>query len=203
MSDVYFILTNIRCSIKKSTKEQSVGKCTPTFNRRPFIENMFSCFRNQDHPKHRIEWITVDDGTDKIKDLIETSDIPQIRYFEIEKNEFRAKRNLMYEYATGFSLPYTDDDTHYPPERISHSVEKLFQHPDALCAEKAKFHTYFKEWINIQCGPSSGPNHATAGTFAFKKELLEQTNMKITQLLAEERAFLKDLSYYPFVQLSL
>ncbi len=25
-----------------------VSVCTPTFNRRPFIENMFQCFRNQD-----------------------------------------------------------------------------------------------------------------------------------------------------------
>ena len=25
-----------------------VSICTPTFNRRPFIENMFTCFRNQD-----------------------------------------------------------------------------------------------------------------------------------------------------------
>ena len=30
-----------------------VSICTPTFNRRPFIENMFTCFRNQDYPKHR------------------------------------------------------------------------------------------------------------------------------------------------------
>ena len=49
-----------------------VSICTPTFNRRPFIENMFQCFRNQDYPKDRIEWIIVDDGTDKINDLIVT-----------------------------------------------------------------------------------------------------------------------------------
>ena len=60
-----------------------VSICTPTFNRRPFIENMFTCFRNQDYPKDKIEWIIVDDGTDKIQDLILTSNIPQIRYFEV------------------------------------------------------------------------------------------------------------------------
>ena len=187
---------------KKSTKEYPlVSVCTPTFNRRPFIENMFSCFRNQDYPKHRIEWIIVDDGTDKIKDLVETSDIPQIRYFEIEnKLSLGAKRNLMHEYATGSIIVYMDDDDYYPPERISHSVEKLTQHPDALCAGSSEIYIYFKGMDKmIQCGPY-GPNHATAGTFAFKKELLDQTKYEDNAALAEERAFLKDYTI-PFVQL--
>ena len=47
-----------------------VSICTPTFNRRPFIETMFKCFHNQTYPKSRLEWIIVDDGTDKIKYLI-------------------------------------------------------------------------------------------------------------------------------------
>ena len=187
---------------KKSAKEYPlVSVCTPTFNRRPFIENMFSCFRNQDYPKHRIEWIIVDDGTDKIKDLIETSDIPQIRYFEFDnKLNLGAKRNLMHEYANGSIIVYMDDDDYYPPERISHSVEKLTQNPDALCAGSSEIYIYFKGMDKmIQCGPY-GDKHATAGTFAFKKELLEQTKYEDHAALAEERAFLKDYTI-PFVQL--
>lgn len=187
---------------KKSTKEYPmVSVCTPTFNRRPFIENMFSCFRNQDYPKHRIEWIIVDDGTDKIKDLIETCDIPQIRYFEVEKKlNLGAKRNLMHQYATGSIIVYMDDDDYYPPERISHSVEKLTQNPDALCAGSSEIYIYFKGMDKmIQCGPY-GDKHATAGTFAFKKELLDQTKYEDNAALAEERAFLKDYTI-PFVQL--
>ena len=82
---------------KKQEKKPTlpfVSVCTPTFNRRPFIKNMFECFLNQTYPKHRIEWIIVDDGTDKIRDMIESSNIPQIRYFEInEKMSLGAKRN--------------------------------------------------------------------------------------------------------------
>ena len=82
----------------KQTKNMSnlpmVSVCTPTFNRRPFIQNMFNCFINQDYPKHLIEWIIVDDGTDKIQDLVLASGIPQIRYFEVpEKMTLGAKRN--------------------------------------------------------------------------------------------------------------
>jgi cellulose synthase/poly-beta-1,6-N-acetylglucosamine synthase-like glycosyltransferase len=52
-----------------------VSVCTPTFNRRPFIPYMLDCFRNQDYPMDRMEWVIVDDGTDSIKDLIDTANI--------------------------------------------------------------------------------------------------------------------------------
>lgn len=178
-----------------------VSVCTPTFNRRPFIENMFTCFRNQDYPKDRIEWIIVDDGTDKIKDLIVASNIPQIRYFEVENKMFLGeKRNYMHQHARGSIIVYMDDDDYYPPQRISHSVERLISNPDALCAGSSEIYVYFKGMNKmIQCGPY-GPNHATAGTFAFKTKLLEQTKYEDNAALAEERAFLKDYTI-PFVQL--
>jgi hypothetical protein len=50
-----------------------------------------------------------------------------------------------------------------------------------------------------QCGPY-GPNHATAGTFAFKARLLNDTRYEDHAALAEERAFLKGYTV-PFVQL--
>jgi len=51
----------------------------------------------------------------------------------------------------------------------------------------------------FKCGPY-GPNHATAGTFAFRTELLKQTKYEDHAALAEERAFLKEYTI-PFVQL--
>jgi len=178
-----------------------VSVCTPTFNRRPFIKNMFSCFLNQTYPKNRIEWIIVDDGTDKIRDLIETSNIPQIRYFEVDqKMTLGAKRNFMHSFVRGSIIVYMDDDDYYPPERIEDAVEKLMANPKALCAGSSEIYIYFKHIQKMyQCGPY-GPNHATAGTFAFRKELLEQTKYEEHAALAEERAFLKEYTI-PFVQL--
>lgn len=178
-----------------------VSVCTPTFNRRPFIENMFNCFRNQDYPKDRIEWIIVDDGTDKIKDLIVESNIPQIRYFEIEKKMFLGeKRNYMHKHVRGPIVVYMDDDDYYPCDRISHAVERLQSNPEALCAGSSEIYVFFKGMDKmIQCGPY-GPNHATAGTFAFKTKLLEQTRYEDGAALAEEKAFLKNYTI-PFVQL--
>lgn len=178
-----------------------VSVCTPTFNRRPFIENMFQCFRNQNYPKDRLEWIIVDDGTDKIGDLIAKSKIPQIKYFTLpEKVPLGTKRNFMHKHAKGTIIVYMDDDDYYPPDRISHAVERLESNKDALCAGSSEIYIYFKTLNRmVQCGPY-GPKHATAGTFAFRAELLKQTQYEDHAALAEERAFLKDYTV-PFVQL--
>ena len=178
-----------------------VSVCTPTFNRRPFIENMFQCFRNQNYPKDRIEWVIVDDGTDKIGDLIAKSKIPQIKYFTLpEKVPLGTKRNFMHKHAKGTIIVYMDDDDYYPPDRISHAVERLESNKDALCAGSSEIYIYFKTLNRmVQCGPY-GPKHATAGTFAFRAELLQQTQYEDHAALAEERAFLKDYTV-PFVQL--
>jgi hypothetical protein len=186
---------------KKKTNYPLVSVCTPTFNRRPFIENMFRCFRNQNYPKDRIEWIIVDDGTDKIKDLIDKSGITQIKYFPVEqKMTLGAKRNFMHRQIKGSIVVYMDDDDYYPPERISHAVERLQGDKNALCAGSSEIYIYFKGLNRmVQCGPYN-PNHATAGTFAFKVELLKHTQYEDHAAIAEERAFLKGYTI-PFVQL--
>ena len=186
---------------KKQRVLPLVSICTPTFNRRPFIQNMFECFRNQDYPKSKMEWIIVDDGTDKIGDMIKAADIPQIKYYEVNnKMPLGAKRNFMHQQVKGDIIVYMDDDDYYPPERVSHAVETLLDNPDALCAGSSEIYIYFKGMNKMmQCGPY-GPNHATAGTFAFRTQLIKQTKYEDHAALAEERAFLKDYTV-PFVQL--
>jgi glycosyltransferase involved in cell wall biosynthesis len=186
---------------KQENKLPFISVCTPTFNRRPFIENMFECFRNQTYPKNRIEWIIVDDGTDKIRDLIEGSNIPQIRYFEVnEKMTLGAKRNYMHRFVRGTIIVYMDDDDYYPPERIEDAVDKLQANPQAMAAGSSEIYIYFKHIQKMyKCGPYN-PNHATAGTFAFRTDLLKITKYEEHAAVAEERAFLKDYTI-PFVQL--
>ena len=178
-----------------------ISLCTPTYNRRPFIQNMFECYRNQTYPKDKIEWIIIDDGTDKIEDLILLSNIPEIRYYKIdEKMSLSDKRNYMHTFIKGDIVIYIDDDDYYPPERVSHSVKTLLDNPNALCAGSSEIYVYFK---NIQKMVQFGPyndNHATAGTFAFRKELLEQTKYETDKEFSEEQGFLKGFSI-PMVQL--
>ena len=176
-----------------------VSICTPTFNRRPFFEYTINCFNHQDYPKDKLEWIIIDDGTDKIEDLV--INIEQVKYFKYdEKMPLGKKRNIMHEKSCGDIIVYMDDDDYYPPERVSHAVNMLLSHPSALCAGASEIYIWFKHIQKMyQFGPY-GPNHATAGTFAFKRELLKDHSYNNNASLAEEKEFLKNYTV-PFVQL--
>jgi glycosyltransferase involved in cell wall biosynthesis len=146
-----------------------------------------------------MEWIIIDDGTDKIEDLV--AHLPYVQYFKYDKKmTLGKKRNLMHQKSSGQFIVYMDDDDYYPPERVSHAIETLQDNPKALCAGTSEMHIYFKHIQQMwQFGPY-GPNHSTAATFAFRRELLNQTKYDDTSCLAEEKAFLKDYTI-PFVQL--
>jgi glycosyltransferase involved in cell wall biosynthesis len=186
---------------KKASKYPMVSVCTPTFNRRPFIPTMLDCFRHQDYPMSRIEWIIIDDGTDKIQDLIDEANIPQIKYFPIEERMLIGKkRNLMHEKCTGAIIVYMNDDDYYPPERISHAVDTLKQNPSAMCAGSSTTHIYFNHIRKIyKLGPY-GHSHATAATFAFRKDILETSKYDNCAAIAGEDKFLNNYTV-PFVQL--
>jgi glycosyltransferase involved in cell wall biosynthesis len=199
-----------------------VSVCTPTFNRRPFIAAMMQCFDHQTYSRDRMEWVIVDDGTDPIEDLV--SQHPCVKYFRLgEKISLGKKRNMMHEKARGDIIVYMDDDDYYPPERVSHAVTTLLDHrkrkTGIKLAGSSEMCIYFKSENRrfsepfpidspnqccgqmVQFGPY-GPNHATAATFAFWKELLTDLNLVYdeTACLAEERAFLRGYAV-PMAQL--
>jgi len=148
-----------------------------------------------------MEWIIVDDGTDKVEDIIKSYNIPQIKYIKLpSKISLGQKRNLMHNHATGSIIVYMDDDDYYPPERVSHAVETLHANPKAMIAGSSEMYVYFKH-INkmYQSGPF-GQNHATAATFAFRAELLKDTKYEDHAALAEEKIFLKNYTI-PMAQL--
>jgi len=196
-----------------------VSVCTPTFNRRPFVQAMIQCFDHQTYPRDRMEWVIIDDGTDPIEDLV--SSHPCVRYFKLDdKVSLGKKRNMMHKKARGDIIVYMDDDDYYPPERVSHAVETLLDHrtrkTGIKLAGSSEMHIYFKSAsprfprsepfplesttpdspnqghaLMVQFGPY-GPNHATAATFAFWKDLLSESKLKYDEnaCVAEERAFL-------------
>ena len=184
---------------KKSNNLPFVSVCTPTYNRRVFIPQLIKNFLLQDYPKDKMEWIVIDDGDDSVEDLFK--DVECVKYYRYEeKLKLGKKRNIMHEKSKGDILVYMDDDDYYPPDRVSHSVKKLQSRPKALCAGSSIVYIYFNDLKKIyQFGPY-GPNHATAGTFAFRKELLKQTSYQDEAEVAEEKHFLKNYTI-PFVQL--
>uniref|UniRef100_A0A6C0FDP3 Uncharacterized protein n=1 Tax=viral metagenome TaxID=1070528 RepID=A0A6C0FDP3_9ZZZZ len=175
-----------------------VSICTPTFNRRPFWPMAIKCFEDYTYPKERMEWIIVDDGSDPIEDLVKH--IPQVKYYREEKQMILGrKRNYMHEKTKGDIIIYQDDDDYYPPERVSHAVEKLMADPNVIAGGSSILFLYFKHIQQMfRFGPY-GKNHSTAGTFAFKRKLLSMSKYDDFKALAEEKDFLKDYTI-PFVQ---
>jgi glycosyltransferase involved in cell wall biosynthesis len=190
---------------KNNKKLPFVSICSPTFNRRPFIPYLIKCIELQTYPMELMEWIIIDDGSDKVKDIIDAfklrSNGLQVKYFECAKQlTLGNKRNVMHDKCTGEIIVYMDDDDYYPPERVSHAVETLLANPAALCAGSSEMHIYFDHIKTLyQCGPY-GPNHATAATFAFRRGLLARVRYDDESAVAEEKHFLQNYTI-PFVQL--
>jgi len=181
-----------------------VSICTPTFNRRPFVESMIQCFNHQIYPAERMEWVIIDDGTDSIEDLVSTH--PRVRYFRFnEQMTLGKKRNLMHEKASGEIIVYMDDDDYYPPERVSHAVDSLIESrkKGILFAGSSEMYIYYRSpyFKMVKFGPY-GENHATAATFAFWKEALKKFDLNYdeTECVAEEKHFLKGYTV-PMIQL--
>lgn len=204
-----YLLSNNNINMgKKQRKKKKVspnGKpfvsiCTPTYNRRKFIPQLIECYKQQNYPRELMEWIVVDDGDDSVEDLFK--DIPGIKYFRInQKMKLGRKRNFMHEKTKGEIIVYMDDDDYYPPDRVNHAVNRLRSQPKALAAGSSIVYIYFNDLDKIyQFGPY-GPQHATAGTFAFKRELLKQTSYDNEAELAEEKHFLKNYTI-PLIQLN-
>jgi hypothetical protein len=143
---------------------------------------------------------------------------PCVQYYRLEeKISLGKKRNMMHEKAGGDIIVYMDDDDYYPPERVSHAVETLLHHKKKKTGVKlagsSEMCIYFKSenlttpdttqgrGQMVQFGPY-GPNHATAATFAFWKELLSEMKLAYEEdaCLAEERAFLRGYTV-PMAQL--
>lgn len=207
--------------LPKLGKTPKVSICTPTYNRRIFIPYIIQCILRQTYPLEYIEWIIIDDGTDKVGDVITTHAAlagsgMTVRYIDLHragrvalghKLTLGKKRNMMHEFVTGDIILYMDDDDYYPKERVAHAVAVLQATPTAWAAGSSEMHIYFKgvRAANgtmgrmYQFGPY-GPTHATAATFAFRRELLAHTRYDETASVAEERQFLRN-NTVPFVQL--
>jgi len=177
-----------------------VSLITPTYNRRRFIPQAVRCYLAQDYPRDRLEWVVVDDGEDAVADLFEG--VPGVSYVRLEHRlPLGKKRNFCHTVARGDIFVYMDDDDYYPPQRVSHAVSSLLSAPaGTLVAGTSEIYVWFLQTDEIyQFGPYH-KRHCTAGTFAFRRELLRTQHYLDDATYAEEKAFLKDFTL-PVVQL--
>jgi glycosyltransferase involved in cell wall biosynthesis len=91
----------------------------PTKDRRPFARRAIELFQRQDYPNR--ELVIVDDGKDRIADLVGGDD--RIRYVPLDRRlTLGAKRNLACQHARGSLIAHWDDDDWHAPRRLSYQV---------------------------------------------------------------------------------
>lgn len=180
-----------------------VSVVTPTYNRRRFIPTLIKMYENQDYRKDRMEWIILDDGQDKVKDLFDEASkrIPNLRYIALEeKLLIGAKRNRLNKEAKGEIIVAMDDDDYYPSCRVSAVVTAFKNKPKIELAGSSEIYLYYSDIQKIyRLGPYNA-NHATNGTMAWRKLYALTHSYDETVTHSEERSFLEDYKY-PMIQL--
>jgi glycosyltransferase involved in cell wall biosynthesis len=178
--------------LKKTGKLPYVSVVTPTYNRRRFIPALIECFKSQDYPTNRIEWIILDDGTDKVRDIFDKSSVSVRYYSEDIKRSIGFKRNRLNNLAKGDVIVCMDDDDYYPPERISHAVVSLYNSKINICGSSEIYLFYSDTKEIYRVGPYS-EGHATNGTLAYRQSYLENhRHDEVTH--AEESSFLNNFT---------
>ncbi len=190
-------------AIKKDPNFPFVSVITPTYNRRRFIPYLIECYKAQTYKKDRMEWIILDDGQDKVKDLFDeaTKTIPNLRYIGIEeKLTIGAKRNRLNDEARGEIIVAMDDDDYYVPDRVKHVVDQLKKNPKVELVGSSEIYMYYTDIQKIyKLGPYN-PNHATNGTMGWRKSYAKTHRYDETVTHAEEKSFLEEYKN-PMIQL--
>jgi glycosyltransferase involved in cell wall biosynthesis len=170
-----------------------VSVLTPTYNRRKFIPAAIACFKAQEYPQERMEWIVLDDGTDKVGDIFAASGLKNVRYYsEDVKLNIGAKRNKLNDLAKGDIMVCFDDDDYYSPDRVSHVVNKLMSNVmNDICGSSETYMLYTDTKQIYRIGPYH-PNHATNGTMGYKKSYLANHRYDEMVTHAEETSFLNN-----------
>jgi hypothetical protein len=108
-----------------STSSEPLVSCVmPTHDRRPLVTRAIRCWLQQDYP--RTELIVVDDGTDRVDDLVPAD--PRVRYVPLpERRTIGAKRNIGCQHAQGELIVHWDDDDWSAPWRLAYQVEMFLK----------------------------------------------------------------------------
>lgn len=182
-----------------------VSVITPTYNRRRFIPFLIKAYEQQTYPHTQMEWIILDDGQDKVKDLFDEAAkrIPNIRYMALPEDEkllIGAKRNILNDEAKGSIIVAMDDDDYYVPTRVQAVVAAFKRYPKIELAGASEVYMYYTDIQTIyKLGPYNA-NHATNGTMAWRSSYAKKHRYDEIVTHSEERSFLDDYSH-PMIQL--
>ena len=180
----------------------SISIVTLLHNRRKFVELCFHNLLLTDYPKHKIEWVVVEDSditdeqaSDKIIKFGRNAAPISVSYIPLEsKTDIGEKRNIGVYRAQHDIILMMDDDDHYPKTSFRRRVSWLLKHPwepkAAVCTTIACY-----DLVRGVSAVNSPPftlglkKRVSEATLAFKKTWWEEK--KFPQIsMAEGEGFL-------------
>jgi glycosyltransferase involved in cell wall biosynthesis len=170
--------------------DKTISIVTATKNRPFFVKHLRHNIESLDYDKELIEWVIVDDGDQSAFSLVK--DFPNLVYhYTTNHIPLGRKRNLANSLTSGEFIFNFDDDNYAFQNRIKKSIEFLEINPDCdLVGSSEMFVLDLEIGQAYVAGPFSN-NHATLGTWAFHRSLLEKTSFLDTDLSGEEVGFTK------------
>jgi len=178
---------------KSTFNKPTVSVITPTYNRRKFLPMLIHLYQQQQYPRDLLELIILDDSPESNEDLIPKDDESIRYYYQKEKMTLGEKRNKLNSLALGDVIVCFDDDDYHYPERISYSIQCL-NCQKTLIAGSSKINVYYVDIKEMhQYGPFSN-SHGTNGTFAYRKQYIQQHKHDPTKNAQEEPSFTNNFS---------
>ena len=196
---------------------ENISICTPIFNRNKCKELIINNLNNFDYPKDKLEYIILDDGSDRfIKNNIELEyfkkRIHPIKFRYVHHNQkeiIGKKRNKLVKLAKYNLIAMLDSDDLYTPQYLKHSLEIMKQGNFNIVGSNQMLFCYTTnniedEWLytGIQCDRKSLIHEATflftrkhwsaMGGFATKENRAEGARM--VEGMNEKTVGLTDIS---------
>uniref|UniRef100_A0A6G6AC00 Glycosyltransferase GTa type n=1 Tax=Borely moumouvirus TaxID=2712067 RepID=A0A6G6AC00_9VIRU len=179
------------------------------FNRLNFLKILAKCIKKQDYTNIK-EWVIVDtsfigyyktdnDLSEIIQEFQRDESLPNIVYYKSNKKNIGGWRNETSLLVSGDIIVCMDDDDYYPPERISHAVEKLSDKNTLLagCDKMYFFDIHYNKFYQFN---GFGPTHTTNNCMAYWREYLNNHSYDESVTHAEETSFTNNYSE-PIIQL--
>lgn len=179
----------------------SVSIITLTKNRRGFIPLAVRNWEDIIYPSNKLEWVIVDDGNDKIGNLITslTDNDDRINYISLVSKSYTIaeKRNIGVLNSKHNIIVFMDDDDYYPPNSVKLRVLTLLkQSPKIQCVGATTIGCFhIRKNISIINQPPltlSFEERISEATMCFTKDFWNARNFNSENKGEEAVYFLKD-----------
>tara|TARA_B110000208_G_C11763584_1_gene427797 strand:+ start:1181 stop:2065 length:885 start_codon:yes stop_codon:yes gene_type:complete len=108
-----------------------VSIITPTKNKGKLFRLAVHQFLNFNYPRDKLEWIILDNGTERVKKYLDFKDESNLIYMTLDPTKrypIGELRNVCIEKSSYDIIVYMDDDDYYPPESILSRVKSLLKY---------------------------------------------------------------------------